>query len=206
WEDENLDAILETWFSGTMSGPALTDILFGDANPSGKISMSFPRNVGQVPIYYNHKNTGRPPEASEKYRSKYLDVSNDPLYPFGYGLSYTNFSYGPLKLSKRELSPGQTLTASISVGNSGDRDGAEIVQLYTQDLLGSISRPVKELKGFQKIFLKAGETKIVEFKISSEDLRFYNSDLKFVSEPGDFKVFVGSNSRDLKEAEFSLLK
>jgi len=182
--------------------------LFGDVNPSGKLSTTFPQNVGQIPLFYNHKNTGRPlPEGKwfQKFRSNYLDVSNDPLYPFGYGLSYSNFTYGDIKLSNTSLKAGAKITASITVTNSSKVDGKEVVQLYTRQLVGSITRPVKELKGFQKIELKAGETKTVSFTISVNDLNFYNSDLKFVAEPGEFKLFIGGNSRDTKEASFKLL-
>lgn len=205
WEDQNADAILETWFSGTMAGPAIADVLFGETNPSGKLTMSFPRNVGQIPVYYNCKNTGRPSHGDEKYASKYLDIPNDPLYPFGYGLSYTTFSYGDLSLSATSVRPHETLSVTIPVTNTGARQGVEIVQLYTRDVVGTITRPVKELKGFQKVALKPGETKTVTFLISSEDLRFYDADMRFVAELGDFKVMVGPNSRDVKEASFKLV-
>jgi beta-glucosidase len=204
WEDENIDAILETWFGGTNAGLAITEVLFGAANPSGKITMTFPRNVGQVPIYYNHKNTGRPFDANQKYTSKYLDVPNDPLYPFGYGLSYTTFSYGGIKLSSSDLRAGQRITASITIANNGKYEGTETVQLYVRDLVGSITRPAKELKGFQRINLKQGESKNITFTISDQDLKFYNSNLKYAAEPGDFKLFIGGNSRDAKEADFKL--
>jgi beta-glucosidase len=206
WEDENMDAILETWFSGTMAGSAIVDVLFGDANPSGKITMSFPRNVGQIPIYYNHKNTGRPFNADQKYTTKYLDVSNTPLYPFGYGLSYTTFHYSDISLSNTTLRSGGKITASVNLTNTGTRSGKETVQLYIRDLVGSITRPVKELKGLQQITLQPGETKKVSFSISVGDLKFYNSDLKYTYEPGDFKVFIGTNSEAVKEAEFKLVK
>jgi beta-glucosidase len=206
WEDENMDAILETWFSGTMAGSAIVDVLFGDANPSGKITMSFPRNVGQIPIYYNHKNTGRPFNADQKYTTKYLDVSNTPLYPFGYGLSYTTFHYSDISLSNTTLQSGGKITASVNLTNTGTRSGKETVQLYIRDLVGSITRPVKELKGFQQITLQPGETKKVSFTISVDDLKFYNSDLKYTYEPGDFKVFIGTNSEAVKEAAFKLVK
>jgi beta-glucosidase len=208
WENENVPAILNVWFGGSEAGFAIADVLFGEVNPSGKLSTTFPQNVGQVPIYYNHKNTGRPLENGkwfQKFRSNYLDVSNDPVYPFGYGLSYSNFFYSDVKLSAGTLKPGQTITASVTVTNNSKVDGKEVVQLYTRDMVGSITRPVKELKGFQKIELKAGESKTVSFSISVNDLKFYNSDLKFVAEPGDFKVFIGGNSRDVKEAAFRLL-
>ncbi|HEY9362885.1 MAG TPA: beta-glucosidase BglX, partial [Chitinophagaceae bacterium] len=204
WEDENMDAILETWFGGTMAGPAIADVLFGDANPSGKITMTFPRNVGQIPIYYNHKNTGRPFNADQKYTSKYLDISNTPLYPFGYGLSYTTFNYSDNSLSNSTLQSGGKITASVNLTNTGTRSGKEIVQLYIRDLVGSITRPVKELKGFQQITLQPGETKKVSFIISVDDLKFYNSDLKYTYEPGNFKVFIGTNSEAVKEATFKV--
>jgi beta-glucosidase len=206
WEDGHVNAMLDVWFGGTESGNAVADVLFGKYNPSGKLTTSFPRNTGQIPVYYNHKNTGRPynNEDFAKFKSDYLDVSNDPLYPFGYGLSYTKFTYGDIQLSQQVLKPGEKITASIMVQNTGQYDGEEVVQLYIRDMVGSVTRPVKELKGFQKIFLKAGESKIVSFEISTDDLRFYNSQLKYVYEPGDFKVFIGSNSRDVKEAAFIL--
>ncbi|HYK56131.1 MAG TPA: glycoside hydrolase family 3 C-terminal domain-containing protein, partial [Flavisolibacter sp.] len=208
WEHENVPAILNVWFGGSEAGNAIADVLFGDVNPSGKLTATFPQNVGQVPIYYNHKNTGRPlPEGKwfQKFRSNYLDVSNDPLYPFGYGLSYTTFSYGDVTLSKNQMQPTGKITASVTVTNTGTREGKEVVQLYIRDMVGSVARPVKELKGFQKISLQPGESKTVSFIISVNDLKFYNSDLKFVAEPGDFKVMIGSNSRDVKEAAFKLL-
>jgi beta-glucosidase len=209
WEQENIPAILNVWFPGSEAGDAIADVVFGAVNPSGKLTATFPQNVGQIPLYYAHKNTGRPLEDGkwfEKFRSNYLDVSNDPLYPFGFGLSYTTFSYGDIKLSSTTLKPGQTLTATISVTNTGKVSGEEVVQLYTRDLVGSITRPVKELKGFQKIMLQPGETKNVSFAITETDLKFYNSDLKFVAEPGDFNIFIGTNSRDVKQAKFTLVK
>ena len=205
WENENMDAILETWFGGTMAGAAIVDTIFGDANPSGKLTMSFPYNVGQIPIYYNAKNTGRPFAEKEKYHSQYLDVSNSPLYPFGYGLSYTTFAYGDLALSSSTLRPSQTLTVTTTVTNTGKYSGVETAQLYTRDLVGSITRPVKELKGFQKVELKPGETKTISFQLTADDLRFYNSDLKYVAEPGEFEVFCGTDSKSLKESKFTLL-
>lgn len=209
WEHENVPAILNVWFAGSEAGDAIADVLFGDVNPSGKLPATFPQNVGQVPLYYNHKNTGRPLGEGkwfEKFRSNYLDVSNDPLYPFGYGLSYSAFRYGDIKLSGTTLKPGGSMTASVTVTNTGDREGKEVVQLYIRDVVGSVTRPVMELKGFQKIAFKPGETKTVTFRITEEDLKFYNSDLKFVAEPGEFRVFIGTNSRDVREASFSLLK
>jgi len=211
WEHENVDAILETWFSGTQAGEAIVEVLFGRYNPSGKLTATFPRNVGQVPIYYSVKNTGRPFDANNKYTSKYLDVDNTPLYPFGYGLSYTTFSYSDISLSKNAMRDGGEITATVTVTNTGNFNGDEVVQLYTRDMIGSITRPVKELKGFQKIYLKKGESQVVNFTISSEDLKFYtqqagnDASLKFIAEPGEFRVYIGPNSRDVKEAGFWLL-
>jgi beta-glucosidase len=181
-------------------------VLFADVNPSGKLTMTFPQNVGQIPLYYAHKNTGRPLSGPwfQKFQSNYLDVSNEPLYPFGFGLSYTEFGYGELKLSASEITSADSLRVSIDITNKGTRDGSEVVQLYIRDLVGSVTRPVKELKGFQKISLKAGETRTVNFTLGMKDLSFYNSELKFVAEPGQFQVFVGGNSRDVKQAEFVL--
>ena len=207
WEKENIPAILDVWFPGTEGVNAIADVLFGKVNPSGKLTVTFPQNVGQIPLYYNHKNTGRPLKKGtwfSKFRSNYLDVSNDPLYPFGYGLSYTTFKYKNLKLSDSTLVADGKITVTVDVTNSGKYDGAEVVQLYIRDMVGSITRPVKELKGFQKIFLKSGETRKVEFTLTEKDLLFYNSELKYVSETGDFKVFVGTNSADTLECSFSL--
>lgn len=204
WEEENVPAILNVWFAGSEAGDAIADVLFGDVNPSGKLSATFPQNVGQIPIYYNHKNTGRPLTEGQwfsKFRSNYLDVSNEPLYPFGYGLSYTDFNYGEIKLSGTALQGDQTLTVSVELTNSGKYDGKEVVQLYIRDVVGSVTRPVKELKGFQKVLLKSGETKTITFEITPEDLKFYNSDLNFVWEPGEFEIMVGGNSRDVKKAK-----
>jgi beta-glucosidase len=209
WEQENVPAILNVWFAGSEAGYAIADVLFGDVNPSGKLSTTFPQNLGQVPIYYNHKNTGRPLAHGawfQKFRSNYLDVSNEPLYPFGYGLSYTTFSYGDLELSDTTLRGAQTLRASVTVTNSGNKDGKEVVQLYIRDLVGSITRPLKELKGFQKIDLKAGETKTVTFNITPNDLKFYNYDLKYDWEPGDFEIMIGGNSRDVKSGKVNWTK
>ena len=206
WEDEHVPAILDTWFGGTEAGNAVADVLFGEYNPSGKITATFPRNVGQIPIYYNHLNTGRPyhPGDSPKFKSDYLDVLNSPLYPFGFGLSYTTFSYSNISLDNSILQSGGKITASVSVTNTGTRKGKETVQMYIRQMVGSIARPVKELKGFKQITLDAGETQNVSFNISVEDLKFYNNDLKYVAEPGDFKLFIGTNSEDVKEADFKL--
>ncbi len=201
WEDENIPAILNVWFGGSEAGLAIADVLFGDVNPSGKLTATFPQNVGQVPIFYNHKNTGRPLADGawfQKFRSNYIDVSNDPLYPFGYGLSYTTFSYGEIKLSQADPKGDQTITASVEVKNNGKFDGEEVVQLYIRDVVGSVTRPVKELKGFQKVALKAGETQTISFTITPEALKFYNSDLKYDWEAGEFQVMIGGNSRDVK--------
>jgi beta-glucosidase len=208
WESENVPAILNVWFGGTEAATAITDVLFGDVNPSGKLTATFPQNVGQLPLYYSHKNTGRPLAEGKwfsKFRSNYLDVSNEALYPFGYGLSYTSFSYSDIKLSKTSFKKGEEVTASVEVKNTGSVEGKEVVQLYIRDLVGSVTRPVKELKGFEKISLKPGESKTVRFTLSEEMLKFYNATLQYVAEPGDFSVFIGTNSKDLKEAAFKLL-
>ncbi len=205
-EDEHMDAILETWYGGTMAGAAIVDVLFGDVNPSGKLTMSFPYNTGQIPIYYNGKNTGRPFDDKEKYRSKYLDVPNSPLYPFGYGLSYTTFAYGKLSLSNSTMKQNETLDITTTVTNTGKYAGIETVQMYVRDLVGSISRPVKELKGFRRVALNPGETKTVSFSLTRDDLRFFNSDLQYKAEAGDFDILIGPNSRDLATAKFTLLE
>ena len=207
-ENDQATALLDVWFGGTEAGNAIADVLFGNHNPSGKLSTSFPVNVGQIPIYYNHKNTGRPYDGTgfPKFKSNYLDAPNDPLFPFGYGLSYTSFSYSDLSLSKNQIRPEETLLVKLTVTNSGNYDGEETVQLYIRDLVASITQPVKELKAFKKVFLKKGESKEISFALGVDDLRFYNKDLQYVYEPGDFKVFVGGNSRDVKEAGFTLLK
>ena len=208
WESENADAILFTWHAGQEAGNAIADVLFGNYNPSGKLVNSFPRNVGQVPIYYNHLMTGRPNAGDnfQKFRSNYLDIPNSPLFPFGFGLSYTSFSYSDIKLSTNSMnSTGRTM-ATVTITNTGNFDGEEVVQLYIRDMVGSIARPVKELKGFQKIMIRKGERKDVSFSITINDLKFYNSNLQYVAEPGDFKIFIGGNSRDVKEADFKLTK
>lgn len=207
WEQQQVPAILNVWFPGSEAGTAVADVVFGDVNPSGKLSSTFPQNVGQIPLYYNHKNAGRPLADGawfQKFRSNYLDVSNEPLFPFGFGLSYSQFKYGTIQLSKNSFKPGECITASVTVSNTSDVAGKEVVQLYIRDMVGTITRPVKELKGFQKIELQPGETKTVSFTISVEDLKFYNSELKYVAEPGDFKLYIGTNSRDVSEASFEL--
>ena len=204
WEKQHVPAILNVWFAGSETGDAICDVLFGDKSPSGKLTMSIPQNVGQIPIYYNHQNTGRPVEEDatkyHKYQSNYLDVRNEPLYPFGYGLSYTTFEYSDIALSSSQMSATGSVTASVTVRNTGHYDADEIVQLYIHDLAASISRPVKELKGFQRIHLKAGESQTVTFTISPDLLKFYDYNLKEVLEPGDFDIMISPNSKDLKRA------
>ena len=208
WEAENVPAILNVWFGGSETGDAICDVLFGEKSPSGHLTMTMPKALGQIPIYYNHLNTGRPvPEGVKEYRkyqSNYIDVRNDPLYPFGYGLSYTTFEYGKPRLSGTTMNANGTLTLTVNVKNTGKYDADEVVQLYIRDVAASISRPVKELKGFERISLKAGESRDVNFTIDVDMLKFYNSDLQFVAEPGDFEVMVGGNSRDVQSLKFSL--
>lgn len=207
WEQAHVPAILNVWFGGSEAAYAIGDVLFGAVNPSGKLTMTFPKNVGQVPIYYAHKNTGRPLHAGkwfEKFRSNYLDVDNDPLYPFGYGLSYTTFAYSDITLDRTSLSMNGSVTAKVTLTNTGNRDGAEVVQLYIRDVVGSSTRPVKELKGFQKVFLKAGESREVSFKITPDLLKYYNYDLQYVAEPGTFDLMIGTDSQDVKTATFTL--
>lgn len=208
WFEKNVDAIIETWFLGSEAGHAISDVLFGDYNPSGKLTMSFPYKTGQVPVYYNHFNTGRPitnKNQTEKFISKYLDGPNDPLYPFGYGLSYTSFTYSDIELDKNQMTFCDEIQASVIVTNNGNMSGEEIVQLYIQDLYGSVVRPVKELKGFKNVYLNPGESKKVTFTITEEDLKFYASDLSFKAELGEFKIYIGTNSKELKEEAFELL-
>ena len=208
WEAEYVPAILNVWFGGSETGDAICDVLFGEKSPSGHLTMTMPKALGQIPIYYNHLNTGRPvPEGVKEYRkyqSNYIDVRNDPLYPFGYGLSYTTFEYGKPRLSGTTMNANGTLTLTVNVKNTGKYDADEVVQLYIRDVAASISRPVKELKGFERISLKAGESRDVNFTIDVDMLKFYNSDLQFVAEPGDFEVMVGGNSRDVQSLKFSL--
>jgi len=204
WVAESVPSILETWFAGTQAGSAIADVLFGDVNPGGKLPVTFPRSVGQVPLYYNHKNTGRPPDANNKYTSKYLDVPWTPLFPFGYGLSYTQFKITNLRLSAPRIRTDGSLTVSAEVENVGQRAGDEVVQLYIRDVAASVTRPVKELKGFQRVTLQPGEKRLVEFKLTSSHLGFYNHVMKFVVEPGEFRIMVGPNSRDLIETKLEV--
>ena len=209
---EEAPAILNAWFPGSEAGLAIADVLFGAVNPSGKLTVTFPRNVGQVPLFYAHKNTGRPLDPAktadcgfQKFTSNYLDVCNTPLYPFGFGLSYTTFSYSDVTLDKAELGPNDSITVSVKVKNTGDFDGKEVVQLYVRDVVRSTTPPVRELKGFKKLFLKKGEEQIVQFKLQTEDLKFYDTDLNFIAEPGEFQVFVGGDSTTELQNRFELV-
>ena len=207
WEREQADAILETWFSGTEGGNAIADVLLGDYNPSGKLAITFPRSVGQIPMYYNHLRIGRPftPGKPGNYTSQYFEEPNGPLYPFGYGLSYSEFSVSAPSLSSKTVKQGQSLDATVRVKNTGKRDGETVVQLYLQDVSASMSRPVKELKNFQKVLLKAGEERTLHFTIQPDDLKFYNSQLQWVAEPGEFNVQVGLDSEAVQQQSFELL-
>jgi beta-glucosidase len=207
------DAILNAWFAGSEAGNAIADVLFGKVNPSGKLPMTFPRSLGQVPIYYNAKNTGRPLDQKlvdkceyQRFRSNYMDECNTPLYPFGFGLSYSKFNYSDITISNANPKGNQTIQASVTVTNSGNYDGAEVVQLYIRDMVGSITRPVKELKGFQKVMLKKGESKKVTFDITPENLKFYNGDLKYDWEPGEFDIMIGTNSEEVKHSKINWSK
>ena len=208
WENEHVDAIMNVWFGGSEAGDAIADVLFGDKVPSGKLTVTMPLSVGQVPIYYNHLNTGRPvAEGADhyiKYASNYLDVRNDPLYPFGYGLSYTTFKYGDLRLSNNEMTPDGSVTATVTVTNTGNRDADEIVQLYIRDMQASVSRPVKELKGFQRVHIAKGESRDVSFSISRKQLSFLDSDGNEVLEPGEFQIMAGPDSRNVQSAKLIL--
>ena len=204
WLADNADAILEAWFLGTEAGPAISDVLFGDYNPSGRLTVTFPRSVGQVPIFYNMKNTGRPMDPNNKYTSKYLDIPNTPQFPFGFGLSYTSFAYGKPQLSSPELHSGGSVQVSIEVTNTGKMEGTETVQCYVRDLVGSVTRPIKELKGFQQITLKPGESSNVQFTLTPDDLRFYDQEMNYRAEPGDFRVFLGENSAVSDYVQFTL--
>jgi beta-glucosidase len=207
WTAENVPAILEAWLPGTQGGNAIADVLFGKYNPAGKLPATFPLAVGQIPNYYNHKNTGRPvKDYSGKWFSRYIDIVNEPLYPFGYGLSYTTFKYSNLTVSSNQMKMGGEIIVKVNVTNTGNYDGEEVVQLYTRDLVGSVTRPVKELKGFKKVMIKKGETKEVSFSLKSSDLAFYTLDMTYKAESGDFKVFVGTNSADCLEGSFTLIE
>jgi beta-glucosidase len=202
---ESVPAVVEAWHAGSQAGHAIADVLFGDYNPSGKLPMSFPRHVGQLPLAYNHKNTGRPgPQPGFVTWSRYTDAPNEPLFPFGFGLSYTTFSYSEPRLSATEIGPGGELRVTVTLTNTGSRKGAEVAQLYVRDLVGSVTRPVKELKGFQKVELGPGEARELTFTLRPADLAFYTGAGRFEAEPGAFKVFVGGSSRDVKEASFTL--
>ena len=209
WENENMDAILEAWWPGTRGGDAIALTLFGNNNPSGKLPITFPRNVGQIPIYYNHKNTGRPylgvSDPEQKYKSRYTDSDISPLFPFGFGLSYTTFTYSDLKLSADKINKKETLKIEVEITNTGNFDGSEVAQLYIKDLVGSVTRPVKELKGFEKIFLKKGEKKVVSFQITSDDLKFFDKNMNFNSEAGTFEIFIGGNSDTQNKKTFELI-
>lgn len=207
WETKHVPAIMNVWFGGSEAADAICDVLFGDKVPVGRLTMSMPKTTGQAPLYYNHLNTGRPVADNAsfaKFASNALDVSNGALYPFGYGLSYTTFSYSDVTLSANEMAKNGSVTATVTVTNTGKRDADEVVQLYVHDLVASIARPVKELKGFERIHLAAGESKTVTFTIGADQLSFYNADLKKVVEPGDFDIMVGSNSRDVKKARLTV--
>lgn len=206
-ETELSSALLQVWFQGHEAGNSIADVLFGNYNPSGKLTMTFPRSVGQIPIYYNHKNTGRPQPAGsfQKFHSNYMDISNTPLFPFGYGLSYTTFSYSDIKLNQKQMKANGKITANINLSNTGNYDGEEVVQLYIGDPAASISQPVKKLKAFQKVFLKKGESRNVSFDIDVEKLKYFNNDLKWIADTGDFKLYIGTNSDDVKETNFKLI-
>ena len=209
WENSQVNSILESWFPGTSGGSAIVDVLFGDYNPSGKLTVTFPRNIGQIPLHYNMKNTGRPADiegANERYTSKYIDVENTPLYPFGYGLSYTSFKYDKVQMSTNVLTSNSEITVKVNVSNNGKYDGEEIVQLYIKDKVASLTRPVKELKGFKKVLIKKGQTKTVEFVIKPKDLKFYKeSEKDFVLEDGVFEFFIGAHSSNSFTHKFSVL-
>ncbi len=216
WAAEHVPAIVEDWFLGVESGNATAEVLFGDVNPSGRLPVTFPRAVGQIPLYYNHRNTGRPP-AADKYTSKYIDVPVTPRYPFGYGLSYTTFAYRDLKVASRttvgsrdlqagpaRLGPNDTLSVVVTVANTGTREGTEVVQLYVRDEVASVARPVRELKGFRRVTLKPGEARRIDLLLAARDLAFYGLDMKPVVEPGTFRVFVGPNSVEGLETTFEV--
>jgi beta-glucosidase len=206
WINDHVPAVLWAWQPGSRGGDALADVLAGEYNPSGKLTVTFPRNVGQIPIYYYPKNSGRPFNPHDKYTSKYLDVPNEPLYPFGYGIGYSEIAYSNLRLDRKELSFGDSLKVSVDIENRGEYAAEEIVQLYTRDLVGTVTRPVKELKDFRKVAIAPGEQKTVTFSLSAEDLKFYDIDMEYVAEPGNFLVMAGPNSSDLLIERFTLVK
>jgi beta-glucosidase len=201
---EGAASVLQVWHAGTEAGNAIADVLYGDVNPSGKLSMSFPYHVGQIPVYYSQKTTGRPQDLNNKFSSRYLDIPNEPLFPFGYGLSYSRFEYSNLNLSNNKMNADGSIKVSVNLTNAGKYDGAEVVQLYIEDKVRSITPPAKELKAFQKVYLKAGESRVLEFNITKQTLSFWNASLQFVAEPGEFTVHIGGNSRDLLSASFDL--
>ena len=206
--DKVAPSILETWFGGTQAGNAIADVLWGDVNPSGKLTMTFPRNIGQIPIYYNAKNTGRPIDPKNpdyKYASRYIDCPNSPLYPFGYGLSYTSFQYSNIQLNHNRIFEKDSIVASIEISNTGFFDGTEIVQLYTHQLVGEITRPVKELKGFKRIFIPKGQSRKVSFTIHPKDLAYYHKDQSIIFDPGDYELFIGNSSIDDRKANFCIV-
>lgn len=204
WVATNSPAILETWFGGTQAGNAIADVLFGDVNPGGKLPVTFPRSVGQVPLYYNHKNTGRPASATDKYTSKYIDAPWTPLFPFGFGLSYTRFKFSNLRLGAARIPASGSQTGRVDIENIGSRAGDEVVQLYIRHPAGSVTQPVKELKGFERVSLRAGEKKTIEFTLTPQHLGFYNRAMQFRVEPGIVNVFVGGSSEDVTETRFEV--
>ena len=206
WANQHVPAILETWFLGTEAGNAIGDVLFGDDNPSGKLTISFPVSVGQIPVYYDHKNTGRPMDSLIKYTSKYLDIPDDPLFPFGFGLSYTHFTYGPIALNRKVMHPADQLTASVVVTNTGNFDGTETVQLYLRQMTADITQPVEELKGFQQIFLKKGASQEVVFHLGIDDMKLLDQHMHWTYEPSAMKIMIGGNSRDVEKADFQLVR
>jgi beta-glucosidase len=206
WISKNVQAVLETWFLGCQGGNAIADVLFGRYNPSGKLTTTFPRSVGQIPLFYNHMNTGRPPKIDERYSSKYLDMPFTPLYPFGYGLSYTTFKFSNIKVVKKKINKNDSLKVLVDIKNTGSYAGTEIAQLYIRDLVADVTRPVKELKGFKRVFLNPGETKIITFTITPKLLEFYNIDMKKTIEPGKFNVMIGGNSDDVLTSSFEFVK
>jgi beta-glucosidase len=205
WVDQHVPSILEAWFPGIEAGHAIADVLFGDYNPAGRLPVTFPRNVGQIPLYHDHKNTGRPPSEKERYTSKYIDVPWTPLYAFGHGLSYTTFAYSNLKVDRARIAAGEPVRVQVTVANAGKRAGDEVVQLYLRDDVSSVTRPVKELRGFQRIHLKPGEKRNVEFVLGPDAMTFYGAGMKPVVEAGTFTVFAGGSSDDVIETKFTVM-